>query len=597
MNIAMRIFLFFLFSTLSIFAQTKNFDLSDYSLSENQSVQIQDSKRVNFSARVDSSSLKSDSTFLIEAKFDIPENTRIYSKDENSMGLATKIELTLPKNFKILEEVWDSPTQKVENGKTSYVYEKSAKVLFKIKIPQNFDGKSANVKIDASWLECSISCIPSSASLDLKIDFENLGDVSSALASLDASQTPQESCNFKALMFALFAAFFGGAILNLMPCVFPVIGLKILSFVKNSDGKSALKGAIFYSLGIILSFVLLGVLLVILKGFGKELGWGFQLQEPKFVAFLVLLFATMGLAFCGLFEIGAGLTSLENVKAKNPALSSFLSGILAVVVASPCTAPFMGSALGFALASNASMLSTILVFVSLGVGMALPYCLLASSPSLRQKMPKNGEWLVTFKQFLAFPMFATAIWLLGVFEKEVDFSGATWLLFAVLILSFGLWIFGKYARPAKSRKTRIFAKITLAIFLILSGIVAFRASEKISENEDLKWSPQKVEELRKSGKNVFVDFTASWCATCQTNKIMVLNTSKVREFFKENDVVILTADWTNQNPQIKRELQKFGRQGVPLNLLYPQNLEKEPIVLPTILTVNSIKDAVEKSVH
>ncbi len=519
--------------------------------------------------------------FTATVNFDIPQGAYIYGKTSGETGLPTKLEWTLPSGFEKISETWQHPEEKLEEGLKALIYKGKTQVVVKFRASKDFSTQQ-KIGLNASWLECSTMCMPQSKSLEIAIE-------------------PQKNTSYLFLI-AILGAFLGGMILNLMPCVFPVIGLKILSFAKDADKsrKTALINAVFYSLGIILSFCVLAGILIWLKSLGSSLGWGFQLQEPLFVAFLIFLFATMALAFAGLFEFGASLTTLGNLSnSKSGRTSAFLSGVLAVLVASPCTAPFMGSALGFALAGDASIFATLVIFISIGLGMALPYILLSAIPQLAKRIPKAGSWMETFKQFLAFPLFATAIWLLWVFLKERNADMLMQIMFAILILALALWLFGKYSTPVNSKAKRFFGYLSLIIFGAISIFLAINSAVKTLPQDTFSLQNSSIEnqinKLRQSGKIVYADFTASWCITCIANKKAVLHTSKIEKFFEENNVALITFDWTNRNSQIEEILKKFGRSGVPFNLVYPADLKKEPIILPEILTTNAVIQAIDKA--
>lgn len=553
----MRTFLFFILSIASCLAST-----------------------VNLSLKTEAQKIAPNEEFTVLASFEIPQGAYIYGKSSGETGLPTKLEWVLPQGFEKISEDWQKPEEKIEEGLKALIYKGNMQVLAIFKAGKDFS-KPQEIALKASWLKCSNMCMPESKTAKILIE--------------------PDSSSSNALAFTMLGAFLGGIILNLMPCVFPVIGLKILSFAKDAQKtrKTALINAAFYSVGIIISFCALAGILTWLKSLGNSLGWGFQLQEPLFVAFLILLFFAMGLAFAGVFELGASLSSLGNLTSqKDGKGAAFFSGVLAVLVASPCTAPFMGSALGVALASNASMAVTFSIFMSIGLGMAFPYVLLSAVPRLARRIPKPGAWMETFKQFLAFPLFATAIWLVWVFLKERNADALMQMLFSALILAFALWIFGKYSPPVNSRKKRMFAFASLAILGAVSVALAvksatFKLPEALAaQNHSIE---SQIEELRKSGKIVYADFTASWCITCIANKKAVLHTKKIEDFFKENNVALLTFDWTNKNAQIGEFLKKFGRSGVPFNIVYSADLKKEPVILPEILTPNAVIDAIDKA--
>lgn len=337
------------------------------------------------------------------------------------------------------------------------------------------------------------------------------------------------------LVAALALAFAGGLILNLMPCVLPVLSIKVLGFARGHSAQEMRAHGLFYGAGVLASFLALAALLIALKAAGSAVGWGFQLQSPVFVGLLALLFTALALNLSGVFEFGSLVPArLAGATAKHPHADAFLTGILAVVVASPCTVPFMGAALGYALTESA--LVALAVFAALGTGMAAPYVLLAFEPRWLRRLPKPGPWMVTLKRWLALPLYATVAWLLWVLSIQVGIAGA---------------------QPEK----------------------------------DL-WQPYseaRVAELVAEGKPVFVDFTAAWCVTCQVNKQLVLSRPETERDFAERGVVLLRADWTREDPEITRALASLGRNGVPVYVLYRPG--REPRLLPEILTREALQGA------
>ncbi len=398
------------------------------------------------------------------------------------------------------------------------------------------------------------------------------------------------------LVAAAFGALLGGLILNLMPCVFPVISLKALSLAKSAHGDRlpAQRGAWAYTLGVLLTFVGLAGVLILFKAAGTQIGWGFQLQSPKVVGVLALLLFVIGLNLLGLFEIGTRVQGVGGGLASRGGLSgSFFTGVLAVVVATPCTAPFMAGAVGYALAQPA--LTTLIVFLSLGSGFALPFLLLGYIPGLLAKLPKPGPWMETFRQVLAFPMFAAAIWLVWVLILQAGANGAGLLLIAMLLAGFAIWL--------RRRGSAIFkglALITALGALVLpltlsTGAVGGAAGVTTASLKAEAWSPERVAELRAEGRPVFVDFTAAWCVTCKVNEQLVLKTERTQALFERTNTAFLIADWTNRDAKIAAELERYGRAGVPLYLAYP-NSHKDVIglVLPQNLSFSVLEDVLEE---
>ena len=397
------------------------------------------------------------------------------------------------------------------------------------------------------------------------------------------------------LLSAILFAMLGGLILNLMPCVFPVISLKALSLAKaaHAERRTARTEAWAYAAGVFATFaVLVGVLLA-LKAGGAALGWGFQLQNPLVVGLAALLMFVVGLNLAGVFEVAGGRYqgTGATLAGRGGRMGSFFTGALAVLVATPCTAPFMASAIGYALLSPA--LTTVIVFAALALGFALPFIGLAYAPGLLARIPRPGPWMVRLREVLSFPMFAAALFFTWVLGSMAGVDAMTALLLAMLGLALAAWLLG---RGGAWR----FAAGALALVAVVAMVPALdpadaRASASASLGEDA-WSPQRVAELRGQGRAVFVDFTADWCVTCKVNERGVLSRASVQEAFAETDTAFLVADWTNKNDLIARELEAYGRAGVPLYLYFPagdNSVRGE--VLPQILTVDMVVETLRGS--
>ncbi len=403
------------------------------------------------------------------------------------------------------------------------------------------------------------------------------------------------------LSVAVLFAFLGGLILNLMPCVFPVLSIKILSLVESShaDPGAIKHHGIAYMVGVVLSFLVVAAILIVLRAGGEQIGWGFQLQSPIVVGLLVYLFALIGLNLSGYFEFGTSLMNAGGGLASRSGYSgSFSTGVLAALVAAPCTAPFMGAAIGYALTRDA--ISALLIFTSLGLGMALPYVLLCFSPALLKRMPKPGRWMETLKEIFAFPMFATAIWLMWVLNLQTGADGLLAILSGLLLIAFALWLLRRRGQGAG----RVIANMVIMLLLIsalgLTGMVsnstasldkAGPAEVEISGLRSEPYSRERLKTLVAEGP-VFVNFTAAWCITCKVNDLAALSSDRVGQVFADHDIRYLKADWTNEDPAITRALAEYGRSGVPLYLLYPKgNFTAK--VLPQILTESIVIEAIE----
>ncbi|MGK0442275.1 MAG: thiol:disulfide interchange protein DsbD [Pseudohongiellaceae bacterium] len=396
--------------------------------------------------------------------------------------------------------------------------------------------------------------------------------------SNNSTPNATEQKNSTSLIYALLLAMMGGAILNLMPCVFPILSLKVLSFTQDEDHNHSVHG-ISYSLGVILSFVAVAALLISLQAAGKAVGWGFQLQTPWFVAGLAYLFFVMGLSLSGFINFGQSWMNIGGDLASRQGYSgSFFTGVLATVVASPCTAPFMGTALGYAITQNA--VTALSVFAALGFGMALPVLLLAHSPKLLNKIPKPGPWMETLKEFLAFPLYATTLWLSWVIGNQTGVNGMLTILLGCLLLALAFWFW----RDNWLNKGFSLASLALAFWLVVSPQLT-----PTDPNATKNWqayTPEKLANLREQQQLVFVNLTADWCITCLANEKITLNTDEVKQSFKSHNVQYLKGDWTNHDPKISDLLKQHGRTGIPLYLIYPPTTNSQAIILPQILSTS-----------
>jgi thiol:disulfide interchange protein DsbD len=431
-------------------------------------------------------------------------------------------------------------------------------------------GYRAELKVLGNWPKVSASVLGSPESV--------LPAAAPAKASLS-------------LWAALLGALLGGMILNLMPCVFPVLAIKVISFTRHANDRRGHRiSGMAYSAGVVISFLALGALMLGLRSAGEQLGWGFQLQSPAVVAALAVLFAVMGLNLAGLFEFGQFLPSrLSTLEARNPSVNAFLSGVLAVAVASPCTAPFMGASLGLALSLPA--LQALLVFASIGLGMALPYLAASFIPAVARWLPRPGVWMDTFRRAMAFPMFATVVWLVWVLGQQTGIDGAGALLALLVAMSGVLWSLG-----LRGRSRWLLTGITLVVLALMLAALGRNVTRPVdvgsataSSERWQPWAPGRVEQVLATGVPVFVDFTAAWCVTCQYNKKTTLVNADVLSDLTAKKVALLRADWTRRDPAITSALAQLGRNGVPVYVLYQAG--KTPLVMSEILTVQELRTA------
>ena len=410
-------------------------------------------------------------------------------------------------------------------------------------------------------------------------------------ANVGLSATPVSPAVSLGLWAAVLGALLGGLILNLMPCVFPVLAIKVMSFTQHANDRRGHRiSGLAYSVGVVTSFVALGALMLGLRSAGEQLGWGFQLQAPAVVAALAVLFTVMGLNLAGLFEFGKFLPSrVAAHQAKNPAVNAFLSGVLAVAIASPCTAPFMGASLGLALGLPA--LQALLIFAAIGVGMALPYLAASLIPAVAKLLPRPGPWMDTFRRAMAFPMFATVVWLVWVLGQQTGIDGASALLALLVALSLVIW-----SLTVRGRGRAVIAIISIAIFALLTGAIGQNVlkitdttTTAASTDRWQPWAPGRVDSVLATGVPVFVDFTAAWCVTCQYNKKTTLVNPAVLADLDAKKVTLLRADWTRRDPAITAALSQLGRNGVPVYVIYKTG--RAPVVLSEILSVAEVRSA------
>jgi thiol:disulfide interchange protein DsbD len=406
------------------------------------------------------------------------------------------------------------------------------------------------------------------------------------------------------LWLPLGAAFLGGLLLNLMPCVLPVLSLKVLGFVRQAGEQRVWRHGLAFTAGVVLSFWALAGLMLALRAGGESIGWGFQLQSPAFVAFLAVLFLLIALNLLGVFEVGMSMTGAGN-RAHGAAglASSFWSGLLATVVATPCTAPFMGSALGFGLSQPG--LHTLILFTALGLGMAAPYLLLSASPRLLRFVPKPGPWMTRLKELLAVPMLATVVFLSWLLGQQTGVDGMAWLLAAFIPVALGAWVYGRAShralegRPHRASMAWAGALVAAGIALALTRATVPVAAAPVAGGtaDHLGWEPFSVERrdaLRAAGTPVLIDFTASWCLSCQVNERVALETPAVRARLREHGVALLKADWTRRDDRITQALASYGRQGVPLYVLYGRDKDAPPLLLPEVLTPGIVLEALDE---
>jgi len=454
-------------------------------------------------------------------------------------------------------------------------------------------GSARSVSFDAALSPVAALALPEGAKL--LAGSALAATAADGAASFSAEPAVMAAGSAIGLWAALGLALVGGLILNLMPCVFPVLSIKLLGLAQSSSDRRVLRAhAWAYGAGVVLSFLVLAGVLLGLRALGSAVGWGFQLQEPAVVFVLALLFFAIGLNLMGSFEFASLMPQrLAGWRAERPSVDAFACGVLAVVAASPCTAPFMGAALGFAATQPAA--AALSVFAALGVGMALPYMALVLMPGWRARLPRPGPWMLRLKQALAFPMFATVVWLLWVLGQQSGIDGVGKALLALLGFALLVWLLGlPWLRGAASRGAALLALGGLLAWSwpVLLPPASAQAMPAATADADAAWQPYDeaaIEQRIGAGQPVFVDFTAAWCVSCQVNKRLVLQRPETQRAFADAGVALMRADWTHRDPVITKALERLGRNGVPVYVLIRPG--REPLLLPEILTARLVRDA------
>lgn len=407
-----------------------------------------------------------------------------------------------------------------------------------------------------------------------------------------SSDTQPVSSASLGVVTVLLMALLGGMILNLMPCVFPVLSLKVFAMAAQRErDDEAHWHSWIYAAGVVTTFVLVAGVMLLLRAGGEAVGWGFQLQEPLFISTLVYLFFVLGLSFSGVIHIGGSLMGIgQQWVAGSPARAAFFTGVLAVVVASPCSVPFMGVALGYAVWQSAPM--ALLIFAVLGLGMALPFILLAYWPRMLRSLPAPGAWMERLRQFLAFPLYATGVWLLWVLGQQGGELAMVAVLGGLILLVLAGWLW----RDASARLwEKALAVLVLATALVVphflvAEVCKLPQQSAFATGDAESYSAKHLAELRASGKPVLINMTASWCLTCLVNEKMALSRESVQQRLHEKGITYLVGDWTNRDPEITAFLQQFSRSGVPLYVYYPAGSDGQAVVLPQVLTENIVLD-------
>ena len=416
------------------------------------------------------------------------------------------------------------------------------------------------------------------------------GSLAPTLSALDTGDDTSSSTGI-GLLAAIAFAFLGGIILNIMPCVFPILSLKALSFTHGSADQHR-RASLVYATGVIVSFMALASVLVAIQQTGQLIGWGFQLQNTGFVIGLAYLFTVMGLSLNGLIHFGTSMMNVgQSLTEQDGDAGNFFTGVLAVIVASPCTAPFMGTALGYALTQP--IVVTLIVFAALGAGMALPMVILSHSSAAVRALPKPGPWMDTAKNVLAFPLYLTSVWLLWVAGNQAGVNTMALALSGLVLLALAAYLYG----DTTLRKGISIVLVTGAVFLAIpsDNKPGSEDSSRTLSDGQITWSASVLDDYIERGDPIFVDVTADWCITCLANEAAVLFTPEMEQAFIDADIPYMIADWTDYDADIGRFVQSHDRSGIPLYVMYPRGIGSEPVILPQLLTRDIVLTAIENA--
>jgi len=551
-----------------------------------------------------------------------------YYKDPGDAGMPTKITWQLPTGFRADSLSWQKPTRFDEAGITTYGYTNKTLITTNITPPAQL-ALSASTPFSAQikWLSCKNICVPGQGeahltlpvispiqSLNLTINTKEFATANIPDTSKPAPTTLPEqhnSTNMQILTYFAFALI-GGFLLNFMPCVLPVVAIKILSLLEQTDKQSTRRTVIAFSSGILSSFLLLGLLIVGLQAAGQKIGWGFQFQQPVFLmvmSSLVLLFA---LSLFGMFDFSFsfGQKAVNNLAGQEGVTGDFFKGVLATVLSTPCTAPFLGTALGFAFVE--SWLVTLTIFAAIGVGMCLPYLILIFAPQYLKLLPKPGDWMTKLKEAFGFILLATVIWLVSILYYQIPSTLVIAFMYFLLAVSFAVWLIHSFTNLASSNKRLIIVRSLALLIFFSSGYfliytnkdllfestkgnttINSTSNRNVENNES--FNLKQLDDALSSGKTVFLDFTAKWCLTCQLNENTAINTKEVQDKLLSLNVLFLKADWTKQDAIVTKLLRRFERSGVPLYVIFPAKNPDNPIVLPELITKEMVLNALDKA--
>ncbi len=583
----------------------------------------------------DVASIRPGRRFALGVELSMSPGWHTYYREPGDSGMPTRIDWSLPAGFSHGELQWQPPQRFEESGLVTRGYEGNTVIATVVTPPAQMKaGQRLDFEAKVKWLACKDLCVPGSATVKLSLPvkspgaspepvnqgkFASVGKDGSAppagFSVLDQDLTIKGTGGGELSLLACLAfALVGGFILNFMPCVLPVISLKVLGFMEQAgeDPRRVLGLGLSFTAGIVGSALTLGLIVAGLKAAGQQIGWGFQFQNPWFVIAMAVIVLVLSLSLFGLFylQLPGGSGTLDMMATREGLVGSFFKGVLATVLATPCSAPFLGTAVGFAFSQPAWMILS--VFAAVGLGMAFPYLLLTANPAWMKHIPRPGAWMERFKEAMGFLLLATVVWLLWILGNQLSLAAVINVTSFLVCVSFAAWLVGRLTDLTSSWAKVAFVwsaaagVVGLGFYLFLVPINNIQAAttspraalDDTASGDQIHWLPFSLAELNSylaSGKTVFLDFTADWCLTCKANEMAVIDTPAVRRRLQELDVVTMKADWTRQNPEVTALLERFGRSGVPLYVIFPGDSPQEPIVLPEVITQPLLLDRLSQA--
>jgi len=542
--------------------------------------------------------------FRVGVLLEMEPGWHVYYKDPGQLGKPTSVSWRLPERFQSGELNWPPPTQFQADGFTSYGYEGSVFLWTTVTVPNTVKpGDQVAIRADLQFLACKDVCMPGSATAESTLPVVASASQATAANSDRFSVSKgvlervhsQSEKSFAAFLWALISAFIGGMLLNLMPCVLPVLGLKVRSIIigGSTTRGEAIRRGLAYTTGTLATFQALALVVIIAKLAGHAIGWGFQFQQPLFLIGLAVLMTVFSLSLFGLFfvQVSAGSEQLDKLAQAGGSRGAFFEGILATLLSTPCTAPFLGTALGFAFSQP--WWAIVLIFLLVSLGLSAPYLLLSAYPQLLSRLPKPGAWMERFKELMGFAMLGSVVWVLSVLGTLSGAGMVVRTLVVLLVSSLGAWLIAHFANGSRKRKVITWtAALILALgsaYLTLAPAIAHPQHQQPASTQE-SFTPRELERHLAAGQVVLVDFTADWCLTCKVNERAVLGSQSVKDSLKQTNAVVLRADWTDGDDQITELIHKFGRSGVPLYVIFSPNRPDQPLVLPEVLTPQMVVD-------